>query len=517
MFAEMTTMTWTGLGIAILSGGFLLFVLIRMLRSLSAWEFMFGLLAIALLAGLYFIFLSPRLSTPEENPVFEQAPSDGLPDDPLPTPPPMESEEPEPAAGPEPQAMPGAARSIPRSGNTPYCVLIETCTPVRVLYGTSRLIDYDIPAEQDGDTVDNELTPFLDTYDEERSAPSLGFITVTVPGRASLEDNQLFRPREPNRLERLLRIGPTLDGERHYIFRDYDELSEDQFRDELDGKARAFVYIHGYQEGLITAAFRAAQIKVVGEFEGQAMTFSWPSVAGLSEENYFEARRNALRSGEKLRQFLTLTSEALGTQELHIIAHSMGNFALLEALDDLAAEGAVTAEKPFDQIIMAAPDVSVLEYERLITDVRELAQGATLYASRNDVALRLSRTACQRRRDDLENRSPNLSAAEREELTLLICDNRAGYVPKPPMDVPVIVEGVHSFDASYVDKNTWWHGIPGLHGYAFEDSVVFSDIGAVMDAGRRSPIEARGDLVCLTTESAYCGEGEAEGRFWRFF
>jgi hypothetical protein len=510
MFADMTALAWTMVGLAVLAGGFVFFVVVRMLRSLSGWEAAFGLLAIVLLGGLYVFYLAPRAARE----TWQEFP---LNPEPLPAPAPMEREEPEPDLGPPPMERPAAARRMARRDVTPACVMDETCTPVRVLYGTSRLIDYEVPAEQDGDTVDDGLTPFLDTYDEERSAPSLGFITVTVPGRASLEDNQLFRPREPNRLERILRIGPTIDGERHYVFRDYDELPEDQFRDELTGKKRAFVYIHGYQEGLITAAFRAAQIKVVGEFEGQAMIFSWPSVAGLSEGNYFEARRNALRSGEKLRAFLALTSEALGTEELHIIAHSMGNFALLEALDDLAAEGAVTAGKPFDQIIMAAPDVSVLEYERLITDVRELARGATLYASRNDVALRLSRTACQRRRDDLENRSPGLSEAEREELALLTCDNRAGYVPRPPMDVPVIVEGVQSVDASYVDKNTWWHGIPGLHGYAFEDSVVFSDIGAVMDATRRSPIEARGDLVCLTTESTYCEEGDAEGRFWRFF
>jgi len=345
----------------------------------------------------------------------------------------------------------GNAQSI-----TPACVETSSCTIVEVLYGTSRVVDYSVPAEQDGDYVDNDNTPFLDRHDELRYDSSLGIVVVTVPKRASPDDNKLFRPAEPNWPQRLLNIGERLDGERHYIFRGYRELSETEFSDQLSETTRAFVYIHGYQESLMSAAFRAAQIKVVGGFDGQAIIFSWPSFKGLSKSNYIKARTEALQSGEKLKDFLRTVSTVIEADELHIIAHSMGNYALLNALDDLVSDGNIVRAPLFDQVIMAAPDISMLEYRSLIEDVRSLADGATLYASRNDVAMRASRAACKARRSELEEKSPNLSKDELAELgTLGICDNRAGFVPPPTNDVPVLAEGVDAIDASNVDRNNF--------------------------------------------------------------
>ena len=423
-------------------------------------------------------------------------------------------------AGDAVEAASDAAEYMDQSMNTPECVVDRTCTIVEVLYGTSRLIDYSEPAKQDGEFVDNDVTPFLDEHDVGKTEASLGLVVVTVPKKARPDDNKLFRPSEPNWIQKVLNLGEPLDGTEHYIFRGYNGLSKEEFANELSETTRAFVYIHGYQESLMSAAFRAAQIKVVGEFEGQAIIFSWPSFKGLSKRNYLNARKEALRSGEKLKMFLRTVSEEIEADELHIIAHSMGNYALLNALDDLVLEGNVSRVPLFDQVIMAAPDISGLEYQLLIEDIRSLADGATLYASRNDVAMRASRAACKARRNELENKSANLiTQDELDELsTILVCDNRAGYVPPPSDDIPVLAKGVDAIDASNVDKNNWWNGIAGLHGYAFLDPKVFLDIGAVMDSERRSPIGERDYLTCFNENNTPCADNEVSKtrRFWRF-
>lgn len=491
-----------GVGATIAAVGLFLIFRIGIIRSLLGF---FGWAAVIsfLLVAIYVVFGAQTKPYGYPQPIPTPSPSPS----PLPIP--------EPLPSPELPSEPWTPPTRGQMAQTPQCALEKACTLVKVLYGTNRKIDFAIPAEQDGDYVDDDLTPFLDEPDLSTGKAALGFVLVSVPKRATVDDNELFRPHEPNRVERYFNVGPRLDGAKHYVFRDYDELSEAEFKTELAGKKRAFVYIHGYQEPLITAAFRAAQIKTVGNFDGQAIIFSWPSIKGLSEANYFEARRNAVSSAEKLRDFLRLVSRSLGTDELHIIAHSMGNYALLEALDALADEDDLRS----DQVIMAAPDVSVLEYQNLVLALKRHARGATLYASRYDVAMKASRAACQLRRHVLESKSPNLSPDEVAELATLTCDNRAGFVPNPPKDVPVLADGVTAIDASFVDKNTWFEGIAGLHGYAFEDPQVFLDIGAVMDRERREPIETRGRLACVTEKNRYCADGRDSSQkvFWRFY
>ena len=412
-----------------------------------------------------------------------------------------------------PEGKRGAAVQV-----APQCIRRIECTLIRVLYGTTRDIDYDVKAEQDGDFIDDDETPFLDRLNPD-SALTLGYIDITVPKRARADNNKLFRPDRRNRLQRRLGLGARLDGAKHYIFRDYDELDEAEFGVALAGQKRAFVYIHGYQESLITAAFRAAQIKAVGDFDGQALIFSWPSIKGISADNYFKAQDNAANSAEALKDFLRLLSRELSTPELHVIAHSMGNFALLNALKHAADAPPEEGGIALDQIMMAAPDVSSVEFKSLISELRANSRGATMYASRSDVALRASRRACEGRRKMLEDKSPNLTEEETAQLGRLTCDNRAGFVAPPPRDIPLIEIGVDSIDASNVDANTWFGGIPGLHGYAFEDPAVFRDLGQVMDRVRRYPVHRRGQLICVNDEGDYCEDqsNPPERRFWRFY
>src|SRR5260370_4067795 len=78
-------------------------------------------------------------------------------------------------------------------------------------------------------------------------------------------------------------------------------------------------------------------------------------------------------------------------QRIHLIAHSMGNRALIEALQTYLAKRAPDNRRHiFGQIVFTAPDVDRDYFTDAIQSLAGSAERITLYASDNDYALRSS-------------------------------------------------------------------------------------------------------------------------------
>ena len=172
---------------------------------------------------------------------------------------------------------------------------------------------------------------------------------------------------------------------------DYDFLDKDGLSEKLSTAKEAFVFVHGFQTPFKSAAFRAAQMKVDANFEGQALIFTWPS---SQVPNYTEARDNAEKSRTHLKEFLELVRASTDAQVVHIIAHSMDNFALLDVLAELQ-EANDKNEPIFGELIFAAPDVNKIEFVEKTSAIRGVGRGMTLYASSADLAMYFSRQVCQ--------------------------------------------------------------------------------------------------------------------------
>jgi len=96
-------------------------------------------------------------------------------------------------------------------------------------------------------------------------------------------------------------------------------------------------------------------------------------------------------SGRRRDRFLRQIVEDAGADRVHLNAHSMGNRALIEALERLAAEQQGDASEPmFGQIVFTAPDVDRDFFAEAVQGLRGSAERITLYASENDLALRSS-------------------------------------------------------------------------------------------------------------------------------
>jgi esterase/lipase superfamily enzyme len=156
-------------------------------------------------------------------------------------------------------------------------------------------------------------------------------------------------------------------------------------------------------------------------------------------------------------------SETSGASEIHLIAHSMGNRALVNALKTLGAP--MVATKPFKQVVLTAPDVPRQDAEIFIQAANANAEMITLYASKKDKALLLS--------------------------SGLHDNRRLGYVYE---DYPYVITGLDSIDATSVKTDFLGHSF-------FSDTrSVLVDLSTVILHVRHR----RAGLKQLTTPSGFC-------------
>ena len=66
-----------------------------------------------------------------------------------------------------------------------------------------------------------------------------------------------------------------------------------------------------------------------------------------------------------LANMLSKMKQGSGAANVHVIAHSMGNRAVLRAVDRIASKATTLSGTPFNQLIVAAPDVDRHVFERL--------------------------------------------------------------------------------------------------------------------------------------------------------
>jgi esterase/lipase superfamily enzyme len=135
------------------------------------------------------------------------------------------------------------------------------------------------------------------------------------------------------------------------------------------------------------AILRTAQLSHDLNFKGAAILYSWPAnghtLAYIADKEANEAAVVPMQ-----RFFLELGTR-LRVQKLHVIAHSMGNRALIHALTQLAERQPSAAR--FRNVVMAAPDVDRRVFSQLADRFLGTARSVTLYASSTDKALLLAK------------------------------------------------------------------------------------------------------------------------------
>jgi esterase/lipase superfamily enzyme len=221
-------------------------------------------------------------------------------------------------------------------------------------------------------------------------------------------------------------------------------LSRSNVIDKIKGlnQSHALVFVHGFNTLFDDAAYRFAQIVYDLQFEGVPVLFSWPSRGNFLA--YLYDRDSAQFSRGGLIDLLNILHVEAGISNVHVLAHSMGNEIVVNSLSTRDA-----LEWTLGQVILAAPDVDRDVFHLLAQRIKDVATRATLYASRFDRALKLSRRLAE---------SP-----------------RAGDVPDGR---PLIVPNLETIDASAVGDEMFGLG----HSIFATNRSIIDDIGRTLDA-----------------------------------
>ena len=211
---------------------------------------------------------------------------------------------------------------------------------------------------------------------------SHGVCAVSIP-----HDRKIGEMNSPNWKRFEFRYRP----DKHIGILGEQPVLEEDFYPAMSKLMRAngtLLFVHGYRVSFVDAVRTTAQLKYDFEFQGVAQCFSWPSRGTL--KGYFSDANVVLWSAHNLQAHVEQLLASCPVGPIYIIAHSMGNRALLDMLSRISSEHA----QRIAEIIMAAPDVDSGAFGRLVEAFNEKRADhtrMTLYASSEDFALKRSR------------------------------------------------------------------------------------------------------------------------------
>ncbi len=219
----------------------------------------------------------------------------------------------------------------------------------------------------------------------QRQTNHYGQCEVSIPKRHQF--GQLERPS-------FWRLEFRESAAKHVVLQHVEPLDADVCLGRLRGdltsaeESALFVFVHGYNVDFPEAAQRTAQMAFDLQFRGVPLFYSWPSQGTLG--GYSGDQRSADASAGPLEQFLTRVAQETGARQIHVVAHSLGNRALVGALAQLgqSESGAVR----FNQVVFAAPDLDAAQFATDIAPrIRPVVDRVTIYSSGSDLALWASR------------------------------------------------------------------------------------------------------------------------------
>lgn len=231
------------------------------------------------------------------------------------------------------------------------------------------------------------------------------------------------------------------DPRRYVVLGNVNTLSQSGFTSSLasdkETSCGLLVFLHGYNVTFEDAARRAAQFAFDLQFSGRVVLFSWPSQGTIP--GYAADEERAFLSAESFSSFL-LGLEDGPWNNLHLLAHSMGNRVMLHGLS-----GSRWPNSKLEQIVFVAADVYVDIFKQKFPKIKQFGKRYTSYISKTDHALLLS--------------------------SILHKAERIGIAKKGS---PFVTEGMETIDATEVNTSLLGHG------YFGDERSVITDISILI-------------------------------------
>jgi|SRR6516225_7357235 len=175
-----------------------------------------------------------------------------------------------------------------------------------------------------------------------------------------------------------------------------------------------------------------------------------------------------------LLDILRMIYDAAGVSKIYVIAHSMGNQIVVDALAHAQDAGIRIS---LSELVLAAPDVDSDVFRSMVDRLRVAAKGLTLYVSSADKAMLASRI-------------------------------KAGGVPRAgdvPASGPLIAQGIDTIDVTAIGDDLF-----GLnHDEYSSNRSLIDDIGRILLTSTRPPNVRSPQLRRVP-------EGSEHPLFWRY-
>ncbi|CAN1542011.1 Protein of unknown function DUF900, hydrolase-like [Caulobacteraceae bacterium] len=225
-------------------------------------------------------------------------------------------------------------------------------------------------------------------YGFRRGPLEYGRSKISVP-----RDREIGTLRTPS----ILTLDIFESEKRHFILKSVEPMSGAtaffqavSSRVAVSDRKEVFVFIHGFNTTFEDGALRTAQMASDLRLDGAPILWSWPSRGAVL--GYWNDAKEAESDVEAaaLEAFLRDVVARTGATRIHLVSHSMGARPLLAALKRIGNPPEGVAP-PFEEIVLAAPDIGIKPFDDVWPSVAGLGRRFTLYASARDKALALSR------------------------------------------------------------------------------------------------------------------------------
>ncbi|WNJ92401.1 alpha/beta hydrolase [Bosea sp. 685] len=261
----------------------------------------------------------------------------------------------------------GACATQPSKILVPVAASVPGASRVDMLVATTRK-----PASDPGELFTGERA----------TAISLTNIVVSVPPDSNRKVGEIQWPgRSPGNPETdfvTLKVAPVLST----------NAAMDWYRRNRGSKRRLLVFVHGFNNTYSDAVYRFAQISHDAGIDASPVLFTWPSRASVFDYVYDKESTNFSRHA--LEELLLGATRSPDVGEVTILAHSMGSWLVTEALRDIALRDKGISAK-IRNVVLASPDIDLDVFRRQIIEMGSKRPHFTIFSSRNDRALALSR------------------------------------------------------------------------------------------------------------------------------
>ncbi|MEP2706019.1 MAG: alpha/beta hydrolase [Roseibium sp.] len=172
--------------------------------------------------------------------------------------------------------------------------------------------------------------------------------------------------------------------------------NEDAFLAELNaklrklpkGKREIMLFIHGYNTMFAEGLYRFTQFVHDANADVVPVLFTWASQGHVT--GYIYDLNSVAIARDNLEQTMMLLAKS-EADSIGILAHSMGNYLLLETGRQMKQSNKRILESKIGSVVMAAPDIDIDLFKSTLRHVGRPNKPYIIVVSRDDSALRVSR------------------------------------------------------------------------------------------------------------------------------